>query len=84
MLIRGMQGGFIESMASTKEIEPTLYAIIKHIHNVNEHSVFAIAEITANDIVIEKSVYDSRNGWNTHTVILNGFPVAYINCPIGE
>lgn len=81
MNIRGMQSGFIEAMANAKVIEPTIEAIIGFLNDTGVSSSF-FEDITEKDILIMKSVYDSRNGWNTHMVLLNGFPVAYTDSNI--
>ena len=80
MNIRGMQGGFKEAMANAKVIEPTMRAVIDYMYDSGIRAYIPLrVDIVAEDIMIVKSVYDSRNGWNTHMVLLNGFPVAYID-----
>lgn len=81
MNIRGMQGGFNEAMANAKVIEPTIEAIIGFLNDTNVSSAF-FEDIVKKDILIKKSVFDSRNGWDTHMVLLNGFPVAYTDSNI--
>lgn len=85
MNIRGMQGGFKEAMAKAKVIEPTVEAIIDYLteSGVIEALFFnRTVGFTAEDVLIKKSVYDSRNDWNTHMVLLCGFPVAYTDSNI--
>lgn len=84
MLIRGMQGGFKESMVGVKEIDSSIESLIDYLEVWCQTSYMVFEEITPDSIIIQKSVYDSRNGWNTYMVLLSGFPVAYIDGPLGE
>ena len=69
MKIRIHRGGFAESMATAQEIEPNCYAVAHYLRQYG---------IPDDDTVFESyDGVDSRNGWITHMVTVDGFPVAF-------
>lgn len=73
MKVREHRGSLDESMATVKEIEPTLDALTAHINEVL--SGWLGGGVTADTIVIHPQGFDSRIGWNTYLVAVEGYGV---------
>ena len=71
MKIREHRGLLADAMATCKEIEPTMAAVIDQVLS----SLPCFLHIKPEDIHIEPYGYDKRIGWDTHVVIVDGYGV---------
>ncbi len=73
MKIRRHRGGFAESMATTETVEPTLDGVIGYLSRFMspEHGIVQCRPVG----------FDTRNGWDSHLVLVDGFPVGWTDGP---
>ena len=76
MKIREHRGSLAESMETVCEIEPTLEAVVDHMH-ADKGWPGLYAKVTPETVRVEKygSGTDPRIGWNTHIVTIEGYGV---------
>jgi hypothetical protein len=60
-----------DAMATCKEIEPTMKAVINEVLS----SLPVFLHIKPEDIHVEPYGYDKRIGWDTHVVVVDGYGV---------
>lgn len=83
MKLRQHKGGYDESMATVVEIEPTKAAILQAI--LFAQLVRLPHPLTEDQIIVAPYVYDSRNGWNTHSVVIKDWGVyGFTDGPVRE
>lgn len=69
MKIREHRSLLVDAMATCKDIEPTMTAVIDQVlREVSDG-------IKPEDIHVEPYGYDKRIGWDTHVVIVDGYGV---------
>lgn len=68
MKIRLHCGGFEESMATVREIEPTKAAVIAVVR-----TCYRLAPDYPVKVKTTKYADDPRNGWKTYIVVIDGF-----------
>jgi hypothetical protein len=72
MKVRQHRGGLAESMATVKEVEPTLEALTAHINVL--FSDFG-PTVTADQLKFRSQGMDTRIGWDTYLVAIEGYGV---------
>lgn len=81
MKLRQHKGGYDESMATTVELESTKAALLQAI--TNSGLIRIPNPLTEDQIHVEPVKIDSRNGWNTHIVTIQGWGVyGYTDGPL--
>lgn len=79
--IREHRGGYAESMSTSTLIDATAEAL-------HEHVAASLERLGIQDgaVTIEKygTRRDSRNGWDTHMVLLDGTPWGFTSGPLDE
>lgn len=71
--IRSHRGTLSESMKTVEGIEPTLAAVREYL-SLHE---YGLGEIRVNPVG-----HDTRNGWDTHVVTMDGCAVAFTDGPL--
>lgn len=72
MKIRLHRGGYDESMATIKQIQPTLEAVVGYVQT--DLPVASIRDGFGR-VEVKPYGYDERNGWDTHVVMVHGYGV---------
>jgi hypothetical protein len=70
MKYREHRGGYTESMATVREIQPTVNALA------------VILRVPPSAIEIKPLCRDGRNGWDTHMVTVEGCAVGFTDGPV--
>jgi hypothetical protein len=72
MKYREHRGGYKDSMATVLEIQPTINALA------------VILKVPPLAVVVKPLCFDSRNGWDTHMVAVEGCAVGFTDGPCSE
>lgn len=83
MKFRLHRGGFSESMATECDIEPTMKALVAKLTELGEiTSLDGLGQPKTERVTVRSygTYPDPRNGWKeTHMVIVDEFPVAFVD-----
>ncbi len=83
MKFRFHAGGYNESMATAFECSSTVKALKQSIRRRNP---FPFVSNDFKNIVVKPygTGIDSRNGWDTHIVLIDGYPIGFTDGPINH
>lgn len=79
--IREHRGGYAESMSTSTLIDATAEALKEHVAASLERLGVPDGEVTLEKCGTRR---DSRNGWDTHMVLLDGTPWGFTSGPLEE
>ena len=89
ILVREHRGGFIESMSTIREIEPTKEAVARWVSIVQPVAMFRADTfepirrgVSVEDIRVEYYGWDERCNWDTWIILLDGIPFGFSNGPM--
>jgi hypothetical protein len=75
------RGDLADSMATEKEMAPTMQAVVQHLRGAE---IWMGEDISLEDVTVKPYGYDSRIGWDIHLVLYKGYPYAFTDGPLSS